>query len=283
MEQFLRLKERVDLRNAGKPQLRAERQAARRQARIDARLAAVTGGPLPPSLAPGAVNLLTAGQFAVLTKTGVTTVGTTSVAGNMGTSPIAATALTGFALVADSSNNFSKSSLVTGNVYAADYAAPTPAMLTQAVLDMQAAYVDAATRPNPDYTEFGAGNVDNAVLEPGLYKWGTVVTFANKLTFKGSATDVWILQIAGGFTVGSGATVELTGGAKAENIFYQVAGVASFGTNSHVEGIILCMTAITFTAGSSLTGAALAQTAVTIDAATITRKSMCEESVGCFE
>jgi hypothetical protein len=50
------------------------------------------------------VELLTAGKFAILSKTGVSTVGTTSVTGVMGTSPISATALTGFGLIADSSN-----------------------------------------------------------------------------------------------------------------------------------------------------------------------------------
>ena len=85
------------------------------------------------------VNLLTAGQFAVLSKTGVTTPSSTnptSVTGDMGTSPIVATALTGFGLVADSTNTFSKSTLVTGNIYAADFESPTPNMLTVAVLDM---------------------------------------------------------------------------------------------------------------------------------------------------
>ena len=40
-----------------------------------------------------------------------------------------------------------------------------------------------------------------------------------------------------------------------------------------LEGIILCATSIVFQAGSSLIGAALAQTAVTLDAATIVKPS----------
>jgi len=238
----------------------------------------------PP--APAVVNLLTAGKFAVLSKSGVTTTSSTnptSVTGDMGTSPIAATAMTGFGLIADSTNKFSKSTLVTGNVYAADYAIPTPNMLTVAVLDMQAAYTDAAGRPDPDYVEIGAGTIEGLTLGPGLYKWGKGVGFTSSVTFNGTSTDVWILQIAGDVTVGSGASVVLIGSAKAENIFWQIAGQTTLGTTSHVEGVFLCQTSITFQTGSSMNGAALAQTAVTIDSATIVKKSVCDADVGCIE
>mmetsp|Transcript_26975 Transcript_26975/g.25835 ORF Transcript_26975/g.25835 Transcript_26975/m.25835 type:complete len:292 (-) Transcript_26975:1-876(-) len=240
--------------------------------------------PPPPLLA--VVNLLTAGKFAVLSKTGVTTTSSTnptSVTGDMGTSPIAGTALTGFGLVADSSNTFSTSNLVTGNIYAADYGSDTPAMLTVAVLDMQAAYVDAAGRPSPDHTELGAGSIEGLTLERGIYKWSTNVGFTDSVTFHGSPTDVWIMQTSGSLIVDSGARMILTGGAKAENIFWQIAGQTTLGTTSHVEGVFLCKTLIAFKTGSSMNGAALAQTAVTIDSATIVKKSVCDADVGCEE
>jgi len=63
-----------------------------------------------------------------LSKTGVTNTGATTVTGDIGTSPIAAAALTGFALTRDIFEPFSRSIYVTGKVYAADYAAPTPAI-----------------------------------------------------------------------------------------------------------------------------------------------------------
>eukprot|EP00979_Chaetoceros_neogracilis_P003695 scaffold656_cov271-Chaetoceros_neogracile.AAC.5 len=231
---------------------------------------------------PPSVKLLTAGKFVVLTKTGVTTTGPTSLTGAMGTSPITGAAMTGFALITDPSDTtFSTSSLVTGRVYASDYTSPTPNMLNVAVLDMQAAYVDAAGRPDPDYTELGAGNIEGFTLGRGLYKWGTGVDFTSSLTFDGNATDVWILQIAGDVTVGSGARVTLSGGAKAENIFWQIAGKTDLGTTSHVEGVFLCSTAITFKTGSTMNGAALAQTAVTMDSAVIVKESVCDTNVGC--
>nr|ACU09498.1 antifreeze protein [Chaetoceros neogracilis] len=229
-----------------------------------------------------AVKLLTAGRFAILTKTGVTTTGPTDLKGDMGTSPITGAAITGFGLITDPSDTtFSTSSLVTGQVFASDYTSPTPNMLTVAVLDMQAAYVDAAGRPDPDYVELGAGNIEGLTLEPGLYKWGTDVGFTNSLTFDGSDTDIWILQIDGDVTAGSGAKVKLINDAKAENIFWQIAGKTDLGTTSHVEGVFLCSTAITFKTGSSMNGAALAQTAVTLDSATIVKESVCDVDVGC--
>ena len=98
-----------------------------------------------------------------------------------------------------------------------------------------------------------------------------------------TSTDVWILQISGDVTVGNGARVVLTGGAKAENIFWQIAGQTTLGTTSHVEGVYLLQTSIAFQTGSSMNGAALAQTAVTIDTATIVKISVCDADVGCEE
>jgi len=76
----------------------------------------------------------------------------------MGVSPIAATAITGFSLTLDASNVFSTSLQVTGKVYAADYASPTPAKLTTAIGDTQHAFSDAGGR-DADLTELGGGDL----------------------------------------------------------------------------------------------------------------------------
>jgi hypothetical protein len=91
--------------------------------------------------------------------------------------------------------------------------------------------------------------------------------------------DVWILQIAGSVIVasggvGSGANVILKSGALAENIFWQVAGSVDVNSYSHVKGIFLVATGMSFKAGSSLTGATLVQTAVTLISTTIVKKSI---------
>ena len=220
---------------------------------------------------PAPVVLGTAGNFVILAKTAISTTGTTSIVGDLGLSPAATSFITGFSLTMDPSNVFATSSMVTGRVYAADMAPPTPTAMTTAILDMQNAYTDAAGRTLPDFTELGAGNIDGLTLVPGLYKWGTGVTFATGVTISGGANDVWIFQIAQDLIVGNGAIVTLSGGAQAKNIFWQVAGQVVLGTTSDFKGIILCQTQIALQTGATLLGRALAQTAVTLDANAVTR------------
>jgi len=223
------------------------------------------------SLGPAPVVLGTAGNFVILGKTSISTTGTTAIVGDLGLSPAATSFITGFALSMDPSNVFATSSLVTGRIYAADMAPPTPTTMTTAILDMQNAFTDAAGRTLPDFTELGAGNLDGLTLVPGLYKWGTGVTFATGVTISGGANDVWIFQIAQDLTVGNGAIVTLSGGAQAKNIFWQVSGQVILGTTSDFKGIILCQTQIALQTGAVLLGRALAQTAVTLDANAVTR------------
>ncbi len=218
---------------------------------------------------PAAVNLGTAGNFVVLAKSGISTTGTTSIAGDIGVSPASATYITGFGLTMDSSNVFSTSSLVTGKVYAADYAVPSPTTMTTAISDMQTAYVDAAGRTLPTATELGAGNIGGMTLAPGLYKWSTGLIIPANVTLSGGANDVWIFQIAQNLTVSSGVQVILSGGAQPSNIFWQVAGQTTLGTTSVFNGNILDQTAIILNTGATLNGRALAQTAVTLDSNSI--------------
>jgi hypothetical protein len=86
----------------------------------------------------------------------------------------------------------------------------------------------------------------------------------------GGANDVWIFQISGDLTMSSAVKINLSGGAQATNIFWQIAGQATLGTTSHIEGTILSKTGITFQTGASMKGRALAQTAVILDGNAIT-------------
>ena len=220
-----------------------------------------SGAPLP-------VNLATAGDFAILAKTGISTVPTSTVTGNLGVSPAAATFITGWALTADATNAFSTSTQLTGKAYAADYAAPTPTNLTTAIGDMQTAFTDAAGRA-PGVTELGAGNIGGMTVAPGVYRWGTGLLIPTDVTLNGGATDVWIFQIAQDLTVANGAKVVLAGGALPRNVFWQVAGLVEVGTTAHLEGIVLTQTSATLKTGASINGRLLAQTAVNIDGSTV--------------
>ena len=217
-----------------------------------------------------AVNLRSAGGYVILAESAISTVPPAVITGDLGISPMTATSVTGFSLIADATNVFSTSAQVTGKVYAAADAAPTSSNLTAAIGDMVLAFTDAAGRA-PDVTELGAGSIGGMTLGPGVYKWGTGVLIPTDLTLNGSATAVWTLQIAQSLTVSNAVAVHLTGGALAKNVFWQVAGSVDLGTTSHFEGIVLCQTMINLRTGASIVGRLMAQTAVTLDTSTVTQ------------
>lgn len=212
-----------------------------------------------------------AGAYVILAKAGISNVTGSAITGDIGVSPAAATYITGFSLVADATNVFSTSIAVIGKVYAADYAVPTPSNLTTAVGSMETAYTDAAGRSDPDFTELATGDISGLTLEPGLYKWGTSVSMNSNITLEGSATDVWIFQVAGDLSMASGVSITLAGGALPKNIFWQVAGQVDILTSAHFEGIILCMTAVNLQTSASMNGRILSQTAVNLDDNAITQ------------
>ena len=219
------------------------------------------------------VNLGTAKNYVILAESGISTVPTSAITGNLGVSPAAASYITGFSLIADSTNAFATSPQVTGKVYAADYTAPSPSALTTAIADMQLAFTDAAGRA-PGVTELGAGNIGGKNLTPGVYKWGTGLLIPTDLTLTGSATDVWIFQIAQNLTMSSGTKIVLAGGAQPKNIFWQVAGLVDLGTTSHIEGVVLTQTSVTLRTGASINGRLLAQTAVNLDGSSVVEPAL---------
>ncbi len=219
---------------------------------------------------PATVNLGKAGDFVILAKTGISTTGTTGIVGDIGVSPVVATAITGFNLVLPADSSFSTSAQVIGKVFAPDYANPTPVKMTTAISDMETAYTDGMGRSLDAIVELGAGNIGGMTLAPGLYKWSTGVTIPTDVTLSGSASDVWIFQIAQNLNISSATKVILSGGAKPENIFWVVAGQTTIGTTAVFNGNILDQTAIVLNTGAVLNGRALAQTAVTLDSNAIT-------------
>ncbi|KAJ1636610.1 hypothetical protein T492DRAFT_861368 [Pavlovales sp. CCMP2436] len=115
---------------------------------------------------------------------------------------------------ADASSEFYTSTQVTGRVYTADCAAPTPAMLTQAVsvIKTETACDDAASRSvsalaNVDVM---AGTIAGKTFVPGVYKWNThlQVTSAD-IHLMGSADDLFIFQMDGYLVLAADVTVNL--------------------------------------------------------------------------
>ena len=227
-------------------------------------LCAISASTLSAQRAP--VNLGTAGNFVILSKTGITDVPPSPITGNVGTSPI-----TGAAIGLSCTE-------VTGTIFAVDAAGPpcavaSPLTLTPAIGDLQTAYTDAAGRTIPDFTELFTGNISGKTLLPGLYKWSTSVSVdSTGVTLSGGPNAVWIFQIAGDVTLANTARVTLAGGARAVNIFWQVGGPTgvTLGTTSSFAGNILSAKQVIMNTGATLIGRALALTQVTLQSTTVT-------------
>eukprot|EP00579_Thalassiosira_antarctica_P017455 CAMPEP_0201945168 /NCGR_PEP_ID=MMETSP0903-20130614/53764_1 /ASSEMBLY_ACC=CAM_ASM_000552 /TAXON_ID=420261 /ORGANISM="Thalassiosira antarctica, Strain CCMP982" /LENGTH=346 /DNA_ID=CAMNT_0048488227 /DNA_START=120 /DNA_END=1161 /DNA_ORIENTATION=- len=195
------------------------------------------------------VDLGTAANYAIIAKTGISTVPTSAITGDIAVSPITVDAITGFDLVMDSSRTFSTSTQVTGQVYGPDYVSPTPSQLTTAVSDMETAYTDAAGRIVSDgNSNLYDGALGGQTLIPGVYTYdiGVGIT-ATDLTFdgEGHVDAVFVIQTTGSVTQAANTNVILKRGAKAENIFWAVAGEVTVGAGAHMEGILLVKTAVT--------------------------------------
>jgi hypothetical protein len=225
------------------------------------------------------VSLGTAGNYAILAKTAIATVPSSVVTGNVGLSPASRTFLTGWSLITEPTDTYFTSAQVAapGKLYAADNVGGTTSVdLTTAVGNMQTAYTDAAgrTASSAGTTNVGGGTLTSQTFAavPGgvtVYEWGSAVTIPTDLTFTGNSTDVFILKVAGTLGMAAAKNVILTG-VLAKNIFWQVSGAVNIGANTNFKGVILGQTSITFGNLSSINGRLLAQTAVNLDATTVT-------------
>jgi hypothetical protein len=228
----------------------------------------LTSAAISQPLAP--VNLGSAGAFAVLAGSMITNVPTSAITGHVGLSPAAGSNIAAGLTTVQ----------VTGNIYVVDASGPAGSlnaatMLTAAQGDLTIAYNNAAGRtpvPTGTFLNPGTGNIGGLTLVPGLYKFtSSCLISGNNLTLSGTATDVWIFQIAADLNVGNGIQVILAGGALASNIFWQVGTSAILGTTSSFKGTIMADQSIALNTGATLNGRALARiAAVTLAANAIT-------------
>lgn len=219
------------------------------------------------------INLGSAGRFAVLAASDITSIPTSAIKGDVGLSPSARSRIAGLTQPE-----------VTGSIFAASDGGATAVMLTQAHGDLTTAYNESAGRtpvPAGPFLNPGSGNIGGLTLVPGLYKFtGEAIISGSDLTLSGGPTDVWIFQIGSALTVANGIQVVLAGGAQASNIFWQVGTSAILGTTVRFKGTILADQSIALRTLATLDGRALARIgAVTLDSTTITVPSPNTNSV----
>jgi uncharacterized repeat protein (TIGR02543 family) len=218
-----------------------------------------------PPLGPGVVDLGTAGNFAILTKSGIDRIGTVLITGDIGVTPIDHTALTGFSEIMDPSGEFSTSIYVVGNIYAADYAPPTPTYVGTAMLDQETAHTTAMGLTTDVIVDLGAGDISGMTLAPGLYKFNTGLLITNQgVTLSGGPNDTWVFQIEDDFTVQDAAKITLAGGALAKNIFWITRKQALLGSTVEFHGNIVASTLISLNSETTVYGRLLCQTAATL-------------------
>lgn len=227
---------------------------------------------------PSPVLLGSAGSFVILTTAGITNVPTSAITGNIGASPITAAAMDNVLCSEITGLIYGVDATYTGNgnvtCFKPGTTGGTPnadkTFVDNSILDMGIAYSDAAGRA-ADVVELGAGDISGMTLTRGVYKWGTGVQINGDVILDGSATDVWIFQIAQGITQASATSVRLTGGALAKNVFWQSFGVVALDTTAHMEGVIMAHTAITLNTGATVNGRLMAGTAVTLQQNAVTQ------------
>lgn len=217
---------------------------------------------------PAPVNLGVASEFAILANTGISTLSESRVFGNLGVNSVDLGAITGFLLIPDVTNLFNTSAQVTGKVYVASDVLPTPTKLMMAMSSMDAAYDDAQGRP-ADFIDLTQGSIGGLTLTYGVYQWTTDLLIASSVTLSGTNTDVWVFQVANNLIMNNATRIILLDGAKADNIFWQVAGTVDIGTDTHFEGVVLASGEITTQVGSVVSGGLFSKTTLNMDGTTV--------------
>jgi hypothetical protein len=207
-------------------------------------IGALAAGPTAFAAGPAPVGLGTAAPFAVLAGSAVTNTGPTTITGDLGISPGAAAAVTGF-----------PPGTVSGATHAAD------AVALQAQTDLVTAYNAAAGRT--PVTAVAGGTLGGLTLVGGVYS-GDALALTGTLTLDGQndPNSVWVFQAASSLITASSSTVAFIRGANPCNVFWQVTSSATLGSGSTFVGTIMAMTSISMADSVTVNGRALARTGV---------------------
>jgi hypothetical protein len=120
--------------------------------------------------------------------------------GNIGVSPITANTMTGFSLTlhSDSEGEYSALAQIMGKAYMLTCKVPIPVALTTGFTDTAGGDNTHAARINLRGGLLGgAFDSPNFTLMPGVYTFGTNLNIITPITFHGTDTDVFNIQIMG--------------------------------------------------------------------------------------
>jgi len=176
-------------------------------------------------------------NFAIMASQAINSAGNSVITGDLGVTP-------GTSVVGFPPGTFS------GTIYTG-----TNVNVTQNMLAITAAFADAAGRSVGPVAV--AGDLGGQTLTAGLYRAsGALQIVAGDLTLdaKGDVNSVFIFQLTSSLTTGSGRHINLVGGAQAFNVFWQVGGAATLGSNSLFNGSILSNQSITLNSGATVNG-----------------------------
>ena len=207
-------------------------------------------GFLPQVNAQGILN--SAGSFAVLGASTVTSTGATVLNGNLGLYP--GTAITGFG-----------PGIVNGTTNIAD------ATAQQAQSDALAAY--GILLGETSIQNLTGQDLGGLTLTPGVRNFDSSALLTGTLILDGQGNNAarFDFLIGSTLTTASDSTILLINGAQSENIFWQVGSSATLGSSTTFSGSILADQSITLNAAASLAGRALALNgAVTLNGNVIT-------------
>ncbi len=215
---------------------------------------------------PAPVNLRTAAYFSIMTAAGITSAGSTTITGNIGTSPITGASITVACTELSAGEMFTDNAEPVNTCVSTDKGASAIA-----IGDVGTAYTEAAAAPagvGPNLN-IGAGTVTAQILIPGVYTWGTNVNLTGDITLDGGANDVWIFQVSGTLDLAASKAIVLAGGALAKNVFWQASSTVTLNSGAVFKGNILAKTDIEMISGSHIDGRLLAQTEVRLGTTTV--------------
>jgi hypothetical protein len=219
-----------------------------------------TTGATTGAAGPPAINLGTAGSFAVMATASISSTGPVVINGDVGLAPGTSQGI--------------PPAQVNGTIHVND------PVVTQAQADLLAAYNDAVSRSANALVL--PGNMGGLTFTPGLYVNSTSVLLSgagpgNNVTLdaQGDPNAVFIFKMGTTLTTGTSSQVILAGGAKAGNVFWQVGSSATLGVTSIFEGNVLAAVSITINTGAAVEGRMFAGAAggagtATVNASTVT-------------